>query len=117
MEGCWARARRRVRRRRSDSAGFVASFKDLKEGDLCVHAEFGVCRYTGLVTMQVAGVGADFLLLEFAAKDKVYLPVSRMRLRPGRSQSCRARCPSLGARPSPDNKVRATLIKVHRRGR
>ncbi len=75
-----ARARRRVRRRRTDVAGFVASFQDLKEGDLCVHAEFGVCRYTGLVTMQVNGVNADFLLLEFAAKDKVYLPVSRMRL-------------------------------------
>ncbi len=75
-----ARARRRVRRRRSDAAGFVASFRDLKEGDLCVHAEFGVCRYTGLVTMQVNQVDADFLVLEFAAKDKVYLPVSRMRL-------------------------------------
>lgn len=75
-----ARARRRVRRRRADAAGFVASFQDLKEGDLCVHAEFGVCRYRGLTTMQVAGVNADFLALEFAAKDKVYLPVSRMRL-------------------------------------
>jgi transcription-repair coupling factor (superfamily II helicase) len=75
-----ARARRRVRRRRSDVAGFVASFQDLKDGDLCVHAEFGVCRYHGLVTMQVEGVNADFLVLEFAAKDKVYLPVSRMRL-------------------------------------
>lgn len=75
-----ARARRRVRRKRSDVTGFVASFKDLNEGDLCVHAEFGVCRYKGLVTMQVSGVNADFLVLEFAAKDKVYLPVSRMRL-------------------------------------
>jgi transcription-repair coupling factor (superfamily II helicase) len=75
-----ARARRKVRRRRGDAAGFIASFQDLKEGDLCVHAEFGVCRYLGLTTMQVAGVNADFLVLEFAAKDKVYLPVSRMRL-------------------------------------
>jgi transcription-repair coupling factor (superfamily II helicase) len=75
-----SRARRRVRRRRTDVTGFVASFQDLKEGDLCVHAEFGVCRYTGLVTMQVGGLNADFLVLEFAAKDKVYLPVSRMRL-------------------------------------
>jgi transcription-repair coupling factor (superfamily II helicase) len=75
-----ARARRRVRRRRTDVAGFVAGFQDLKDGDLCVHTEFGVCRYRGLVTMQVQGVSADFLVLEFAGKDKVYLPVSRMRL-------------------------------------
>ena len=58
--------------------GFAASFKDLKEGDLCVHAEFGVCRYGGLVTMQVNQVSADFLVLEFHGKDKVYLPVVEM---------------------------------------
>ncbi|PZR11965.1 MAG: transcription-repair coupling factor [Archangium gephyra] len=74
------RARRRTRRRKSSAEGFAASFQDLKEGDLCVHGDFGVCRYGGLLTMQVNGVAADFLVLEFAGKDKVYLPVSRMRL-------------------------------------
>ncbi|MFO0594047.1 MAG: transcription-repair coupling factor [Myxococcaceae bacterium] len=74
------RARRRAKRRRSSAEGFAASFKDLKEGDLCVHAEFGVCRYGGLVTMQVNGVAADFLVLDFFGKDRVYLPVGRMRL-------------------------------------
>ncbi len=74
------RARRKVRRRRNDAQGFAASFQDLKEGDLCVHADFGVCRYAGLITMQVNQVSGDFLVLEFAGKDKVYLPVSRMKL-------------------------------------
>jgi transcription-repair coupling factor (superfamily II helicase) len=74
-----SRARRKPRRRRS-ADGFAASFQDLSEGDLCVHADFGVCRYAGLITMEVNGVGADFLTLEFAGRDKVYLPVSRMRL-------------------------------------
>jgi transcription-repair coupling factor (superfamily II helicase) len=74
------RARRQVRRKRRDVAGFAASFQDLNEGELCVHTEFGVCRYAGLVTMQVNQVNADFLVLEFAGRDKVYLPVSRMRL-------------------------------------
>lgn len=74
------RARRRARRRRTTAEGFAASFQDLKEGDLCVHGDFGVCRYGGLLTMQVNNVSADFLVLEFAGKDKVYLPVSRMRL-------------------------------------
>lgn len=75
-----ARARRRPKRRKSATEGFAASFRDLDEGDLCVHADFGVCRYGGLLAMEVNGVGADFLVLEFAGKDKVYLPVSRMRL-------------------------------------
>lgn len=74
------KARRKTRRRKSAAEGFAASFKDLKEGDLCVHADFGVCRYAGLVTMQVNQVSADFLVLEFLGKDKVYLPVGRMRL-------------------------------------
>ena len=74
------RARRTGRRRRSAAEGFAASFKDLKEGELCVHADFGVCRYGGLLTMQVSQIAADFLVLEFLGKDKVYLPVSRMRL-------------------------------------
>ncbi len=74
------RARRKTRRRKSAAEGFAASFKDLKEGDLCVHADFGVCRYGGLLTMQVNQVSADFLVLEFQGKDKVYLPVGRMRL-------------------------------------
>ncbi len=74
------RARRRVRRRKSTAESFAASFQDLKEGDLCVHADFGVCRYGGLVTLPVGGLHADFLLLEFHGRDKVYLPVGRMRL-------------------------------------
>jgi transcription-repair coupling factor (superfamily II helicase) len=74
------RVRRRTRRRKSVVEGFAASFKDLSEGDLCVHRDFGVCRYGGLLAMEVNGVAGDFLVLEFAGKDKVYLPVSRLRL-------------------------------------
>jgi transcription-repair coupling factor (superfamily II helicase) len=74
-----ARARRRVRRSKKLDA-FVSGFKDLKEGDIIVHTDFGLGRYAGLTKMQVNGVPGDFLILEYAGKDKIYLPVSRMRL-------------------------------------
>ncbi|MFL5353845.1 transcription-repair coupling factor [Archangium sp.] len=74
-----ARARRRVRRSKSMDA-FSSGFKDLKEGDIIVHTDFGLGRYAGLTKMQVNGVPGDFLVLEYAGKDKIYLPVSRMRL-------------------------------------
>ncbi|MBM7119068.1 transcription-repair coupling factor [Archangium primigenium] len=74
-----ARSRRRARRSKSLDA-FAAGFKDLKEGDLIVHTDFGIGRYSGLTKMQVNGVPGDFLVLEYAGKDKVYLPVGRMRL-------------------------------------
>jgi transcription-repair coupling factor (superfamily II helicase) len=73
------RARRHVKARKGDHP-FVAAFRELKEGDLIVHTDFGIGRYQGLVKMQVQGVPGDFLLLEYAGRDKVYLPVSRMRL-------------------------------------
>src|SRR5216683_1355387 len=73
------RARRRARQKRADLP-FAATFRELKEGDLIVHTDFGIGRYAGLTKMQVQGVAGDFLVLEYAGRDKVYLPVSRMRL-------------------------------------
>ncbi len=89
LPDCWqwsptkrssARARTARTRRRSSDAGFGAGFQDLKEGDLVVHADFGVARYAGLTSMTMLGVKAELLVLQFAGKDKVYLPVSRLRL-------------------------------------
>src|SRR4029450_1589058 len=74
-----ARARRRVKARRSEQP-FGAAFRELKEGELIVHTDFGIGRYAGLTKMQVQGVPGDFLVLEYAGRDKIYLPVSRMRL-------------------------------------
>jgi transcription-repair coupling factor (superfamily II helicase) len=74
------RARRTVKRRKGDSGFSAAAFRDLKEGDLVVHSEFGVARYGGLTKMELQGIPNDFLLLEYFGKDKIYLPVGRMRL-------------------------------------
>ncbi|WP_434301130.1 transcription-repair coupling factor [Corallococcus exiguus] len=73
------RSRRRVKRSKKLDA-FAAGFKDLKEGDLIVHTDFGIGRYAGLTKMEVQGVPGDFLVLEYAGRDKIYLPVGRMRL-------------------------------------
>ena len=56
-----------------------ADFRDLKEGDLVVHVEHGIARYDGLTRLSVRGFAADFILLQFAGKDKLYLPVGRLR--------------------------------------
>ncbi|MCL2178212.1 MAG: transcription-repair coupling factor [Proteobacteria bacterium] len=74
-----ARARRKPRRKHNE-LGFAQNLGDLKEGDLVVHTDFGVARYTGMTKMLLHNVENDFLVLEYAGKDKVYLPVSRMRL-------------------------------------
>lgn len=59
---------------------YLSSFKDLKVMDLVVHILHGIGRYRGMVTMTVSGVTGDFLHLEYAGGDKIYLPVDKLNL-------------------------------------
>jgi transcription-repair coupling factor (superfamily II helicase) len=59
----------RIAPRRSDA---VAA--ELSTGDLAVHQVQGVGRYLGMVRRAVAGSERDYLLLEYAAGDKLYVP-------------------------------------------
>ena len=59
----------RVAERRADA---VAA--ELEPGDLCVHQVHGVGRYVGMVRRAVAAAERDYLLLEYAAGDKLYVP-------------------------------------------
>ncbi|MBI2896496.1 MAG: transcription-repair coupling factor, partial [Deltaproteobacteria bacterium] len=70
------RVERRVKATRSEV--FLEDLRTLAMGDLVVHAEHGIGRYLGLVRRAVSGVEIDFLLIEFAGGDKLYLPVYRL---------------------------------------
>jgi len=59
---------------------FLSSFRDLKVGDLVVHVVHGVGRYKGMITLTVGGITGDFLHLEYAGTDKIYLPVDKLNL-------------------------------------
>jgi transcription-repair coupling factor (superfamily II helicase) len=56
----------------------ISHFRDLTPGDFVVHLDFGIGRYQGLVRLEVAGIANDFLHLEYAGSDKLYLPVYRL---------------------------------------
>jgi transcription-repair coupling factor (superfamily II helicase) len=58
----------------------LASLAELKPGDFMVHIDHGIGFYRGLQHISVDGVGGDFLLLEYAGNDKLYLPVDRLGL-------------------------------------
>ncbi|WP_353116474.1 transcription-repair coupling factor [Nitratidesulfovibrio sp.] len=55
-------------------------YDDLSPGDLLVHRDYGVGRFGGLHRMDLGGVANDFLLLEYAGEDRLYLPVDRLSL-------------------------------------
>ncbi|MCL2778157.1 MAG: transcription-repair coupling factor [Polyangiaceae bacterium] len=57
---------------------FLEDLKSLKVGDFVVHVEHGIGRYAGLVHKEVGGLTVDLLVVEYAAGDRLYLPVYRM---------------------------------------
>ena len=73
----------RKRRPKPPSAklqNYLSSFRDLKPGDLVVHVQHGIGRYTGMMTMSVGGLTNDFLVIEYSGNDKIYMPVDRLNL-------------------------------------
>jgi transcription-repair coupling factor (superfamily II helicase) len=75
-------ATRRARdgRRASTAEGLLKDLTELKVGDPVVHAQHGIGRYLGLTGMDL-GVGTEeFLTLEFAGGDKLYVPVAQLQL-------------------------------------
>ena len=74
-----ARVHRRRKREGSDVARpFLEDLRSLAVGDYVVHAEHGIGRYQGLVHKDVGGLTVDLLVVEYAAGDKLYLPVYRL---------------------------------------
>ncbi len=68
------------RRRKAASAAFLSDLEDLKEGDYVVHVQHGVGRYRGSRQVEAAGRREDFMLLEYAERAKLYLPLARLDL-------------------------------------
>jgi transcription-repair coupling factor (superfamily II helicase) len=72
---------RQVRRaRRERAAAFLSTLAELKPDDYVVHVDHGIGLYRGLRHMQVAGTEGDYLHLEYAGGDRLYLPVDRINL-------------------------------------
>ena len=75
-----ARQERRRRRAASDPQAILRDLTTLGPGSPVVHEEYGVGRYIGLQVMQVAGQDGEFVVLEYAGGDKLYVPVQQLHL-------------------------------------
>ncbi|HEY3775354.1 MAG TPA: transcription-repair coupling factor [Solirubrobacteraceae bacterium] len=58
--------------------GVLRSFADLRTGDIVVHEDHGIARFAGFDTKTVADVTRDYLYLEYAGSDKVFVPVDQL---------------------------------------
>ena len=69
---------KQTRRRRGRSvAENVAFAESLTPGEYVVHVDQGVARFVGLTRTEAAGVEREYLLLEYARGDKLYVPVDQ----------------------------------------
>ena len=71
------RARRRAR---PAPKGALLNLDELKPDDFVVHVDHGIGKYRGLKHLRVADVEGDFLNLEYAGNDTMYVPVERINL-------------------------------------
>jgi transcription-repair coupling factor (superfamily II helicase) len=76
------RPRQQSRRRQKarDPETIIRELTDLQIGAPVVHEHHGVGRYRGLSTLDVDDVETEFLLLEYADGDKLYVPVQSLHL-------------------------------------
>jgi transcription-repair coupling factor (superfamily II helicase) len=72
------KARREVSER--DPEAIIRNLADLSPGAPVVHEDHGVGRYLGLVVLEIDGRPAEFLHLQYAGEDKLYVPVSYLHL-------------------------------------
>ncbi|MYC27411.1 MAG: transcription-repair coupling factor [Nitrospira sp. SB0662_bin_26] len=63
---------------KSKTATFLSSLEDLNSGDYVVHVQHGISRYKGLRRLSVQGFESDYLILEFAGRDTLYVPLDRL---------------------------------------
>ncbi len=70
----WERPQPRARQRPVAEAP-EALYADLRPGDWVVHVDYGIGRFTGLVQRTLEGVEREFLCVEYAEGDQLFVPV------------------------------------------
>ena len=76
------RPRDEVKRRRSASkvskGEKIASYADLKQGDLVVHVNHGIGRYEGIKNLTTQGVSRDYIKIVYADGGILYVPCDQL---------------------------------------
>ena len=70
----------RTSKRKRRAENFLTEAQSLSTGDLVVHVDHGVGRYTGLEVVTAMGAAHECVALEYAGGDRLYLPVENIEL-------------------------------------
>lgn len=58
----------------------LKNFDDLQPGDYVVHEQYGIGKFLAIETIEVDGIHRDFLQIQYAGTDKLYVPLTQFRL-------------------------------------
>ncbi|MFA7240501.1 MAG: transcription-repair coupling factor [Sulfuricellaceae bacterium] len=74
------RQARRREARKTSSENLLRDLSEVRIGDPVVHELHGIGRYLGLVSLDLGEGETEFLHLEYAAGDRLYVPVAQLHL-------------------------------------
>ncbi|NOX44020.1 MAG: transcription-repair coupling factor [Gammaproteobacteria bacterium] len=72
--------RRRRKKSQRDTDNVIRNLAELNPGSPVVHEDHGVGRFLNLQTIHSGNIEAEYLTLEYADGDKLYVPVSSLQL-------------------------------------
>ncbi|MFM4803371.1 transcription-repair coupling factor [Aeromonas bivalvium] len=72
--------RAREKSKNLSSEAVIRNLGELTQGQPVVHLDHGVGRYLGLETLDAGGMPTEFLTLEYAGGDKLFVPVTSLHL-------------------------------------
>ena len=56
----------------------ILFYTDLHEGDYIVHVNYGIGRYVGIKQLTVDGVTKDYIKLQYAGEDTLFIPTNQL---------------------------------------
>ena len=71
---------KRLKLKKESNRQKIQSYTDLSPGDLVVHVHHGVGRFAGIQRMPVDGVEKDYIKIDYAGGDCLYVPVTQLDL-------------------------------------
>jgi transcription-repair coupling factor (superfamily II helicase) len=70
--------RKKQRRLKGKEGLQIADYQELAVGEYVVHEQHGIGQYLGIRTLEVGGAYRDYLYVQYAGNDKLYVPVEQI---------------------------------------
>ncbi|MCX7121363.1 MAG: transcription-repair coupling factor [Gammaproteobacteria bacterium] len=71
---------RRAKKRAQDPDSIIRSLAELQTGALVVHIDHGIGKYIGLEKIITDDIESEYVTLEYADRDRVYVPIASLNL-------------------------------------